>query len=54
MVLGLIFTGNLATAISIGGFEVFTKLALYFFHERSWARIRWGIIAGVARGSSCG
>ncbi len=46
MVLGLIFTGNLATAISIGGFEIFTKLALYFFHERSWARIRWGIIPG--------
>jgi len=21
-------------------------LALYFFHERSWARIRWGIIPG--------
>ena len=53
MVLGLIFTGSLATAISIGGFEVFTKVALYFFHERSWARIRWGIAPGVARGSSC-
>ena len=44
MVLGLVFTGNLATAISIGGFEIFTKLVLYFFHERAWARIRWGII----------
>jgi uncharacterized membrane protein len=46
MVLGFVFTGNLATAISIGGFEVITKLVLYFFHERYWARIRWGIIAG--------
>jgi uncharacterized membrane protein len=54
MVLGFIFTGSLATAISIGGFEVFTKVTLYFFHERSWARIRWGITAGVARDSSCG
>ena len=54
MLLGFIFTGSLATAISIGGFEVFTKLTLYFFHERSWARIRWGITAGVARDSSCG
>ena len=44
MVLGLVFTGNLATAISIGGFEVITKLVLYFFHERAWARIRWGVI----------
>ena len=48
MVLGFVFTGNLATAISIGGFEVITKLVLYFFHERYWARIRWGIIPGSA------
>ena len=46
MVLGLIFTGNLATAVSIGGFEIVTKLVLYFFHERAWARIRWGITPG--------
>ena len=45
MLLGLLFTGNLATAISIGGFEVLTKLVLYFFHERLWTRIRWGIIS---------
>ena len=48
MVLGLVFTGNLATAISIGGFEVFTKTVLYFFHERAWARIRWGVIPASA------
>ena len=48
MVLGLVFTGNLATAISIGGFEIATKLVLYFFHERAWARVRWGIIPGSA------
>ena len=46
MVLGYVFTGSLATAISIGGFEIFTKLVLYFFHERYWARIRWGVIPG--------
>ena len=48
MLLGLLFTGNLATAISIGGFEVITKLILYFFHERFWTRIRWGIISVTA------
>ena len=48
MVLGLVFTGSLATAISIGGFEVITKLVRYFFHERYWARVRWGIIPGGA------
>ena len=37
------FTGNLATAISIGGLEVITKLILYFGHERVWSRIQYGI-----------
>lgn len=37
------FTGNLATAISIGGLEVITKLILYFFHERAWSQIQCGI-----------
>ena len=43
MLLALIFTGNLATAISIGGVEVFTKLVLYFFHERIWLRVKFGV-----------
>ena len=42
MALGLIFTGNLGTAVSIGMFEVATKLVLYYLHERVWTRIRWG------------
>ena len=37
------FTGSLATAISIGGLEVITKLILYFFHERACSRIQYGI-----------
>ena len=43
MILALIFTGNIGTAISIGGFEVITKLVLYFFHERVWARVKWAM-----------
>ncbi len=41
--LAWIFTGNLATAVSIGGLEVITKLILYFCHERAWSRIQYGI-----------
>lgn len=44
MVLALIFTGNIGTAISIGGFEVITKLVLYYFHERAWSRVHWGML----------
>lgn len=44
MVLAWFFTGNIATAISIGGLEVFTKLILYFFHERIWSALPFGIV----------
>ncbi len=37
------FTGSVATAVSIGGLEIFTKLILYFFHERIWARLPFGL-----------
>ena len=43
MLLAWFFTGNIGTAISIGGLEVFTKLVLYFFHERIWAKLPFGI-----------
>jgi len=44
MVLAWFFTGNIATAMSIGGLEVFTKLILYFFHERIWSNLSFGIV----------
>lgn len=43
MLLAWFFTGNILTAISIGGLEVITKLFLYFFHERIWLRIPFGL-----------
>ncbi len=43
MLLAWFFTGSIGVAVAIGGFEVFTKLVLYFFHERLWARLRIGL-----------
>lgn len=43
MVLAYIFTGNIRTAISIGGLEVLTKLVLYYVHERGWLLVRSGL-----------
>ena len=40
------FTGSMATAVSIGGLEIFTKLALYYVHERVWSRLSFGIVPG--------
>ena len=44
MLLAWFFTGNIATAVSIGGLEIITKLILYFFHERIWSNIGFGIV----------
>jgi len=44
IVISYIITGKPTLALSIGGIEVFTKMALYFFHERLWNRINFGKI----------
>jgi uncharacterized membrane protein len=41
-VISLIVTGRLTIAGSIAGTELLTKIALYYGHERVWARIPWG------------
>jgi len=44
MLLGWLVTGNLKIGITIGGFEVVTKMILYFFHERVWYKyINFGL-----------
>jgi uncharacterized membrane protein len=35
-------TGKPSTAGLIAGVEVMTKIALYYFHERAWNKIKWG------------
>lgn len=37
-----IVTGQVKLALSIGVVELFTKMLLYFFHERIWNKINWG------------
>lgn len=46
--LALLFTRNIGTAFSIGTLEVFTKLFLYYLHERVWLRISFGLDHGDA------
>ena len=43
-VLGYLITGNAAWAGSIAGLEVLTKMVLYYFHERAWVHIGWGVV----------
>lgn len=42
VVIAYLVTGSLSVASSIGVIEVFTKLFLYYLHERVWNRISFG------------
>ncbi len=42
-ILALLFTGNLKVSAAIGGAEIFTKIMLYYLHERAWGRIGFGL-----------
>ncbi|MGM5485289.1 MAG: DUF2061 domain-containing protein [Nanobdellota archaeon] len=42
MVLVYIFTGSIELSVSLAVVEVFVKLLVYYFHERTWDRIKWG------------
>ncbi len=37
------FTHKLLISLSIGGLDGLIKLVFYYFHERSWNKISWGI-----------
>ena len=44
MMIAWLVTGKLDFAVTIGGVELFTKMFLYFLHERTWNRIKFGRI----------
>ncbi len=41
-IISFFLTGHAAIAFSIAGIEFFTKIVLYYLHERIWTKIRWG------------
>ncbi len=36
ILLVFIFTGNIAISTSVGALEVFSKILIYYIHERVW------------------
>lgn len=44
IIISWIVVGNLNFAVTIGGIELFTKMILYYFHERAWNRSSFGRI----------
>lgn len=41
-IISFLLTGNIKIALSIGGIEIFTKIILYYMHERIWNKIKLG------------
>ena len=41
-VISYIVTGKVVIAGTIAATEIFTKILIYYFHERAWALIPWG------------
>ncbi len=42
VIISWIVVGDINFAVTIGGVEVFTKMILYFFHERAWNKSNFG------------
>lgn len=42
--ISLVVTGKIDMAAAIVSIEVIVKIVIYFFHERIWGKIRWGLI----------
>lgn len=43
MLLGWVVTGSPMVGLTIGSFELFTKMLLYFIHERVWYKFDYGV-----------
>ena len=41
-IISFLITGKIKFALYISGVEVFTKISLYFVHERIWNKVRFG------------
>ena len=47
IVISWIVVGNINFAVTIGGIELFTKMLLYFLHERAWNKINFGRVKEI-------
>jgi uncharacterized membrane protein len=43
IILGWLISGDPLVGITIGSFEVVTKMILYFLHERIWYKLDFGV-----------
>ena len=46
-IISSIVTGHASWGATIASIEAFTKIALYYVHERAWGHVRWGLAKEV-------
>ena len=42
-VIAWVLTGDLLIGATIGSIEAIAKIFLYYFHERIWNKVKWGL-----------
>lgn len=48
--LSFLFTGSIGKALKIGGIELFTKIFLFYLHERIWGKLKYGTKEKIVNG----
>ena len=43
ILLGWAISGDVSIGLTVGGFELFTKMILYYLHERIWYKFKFGV-----------
>ena len=52
LIISFLITGKLKWALTISGVELFTKIGLYYVHERVWDKLSFGRIKELAKDRS--
>jgi uncharacterized membrane protein len=51
-VISYLVTGQAKWGVAIASVEALTKIFLYYFHERVWGHVRWGLAKEVTVSST--
>lgn len=49
MVVVYLVTGDLTLVASVGVVDVVAKVFFYYLHERTWGKVKWGVIGPEPR-----
>ena len=53
MTVVFVITGNLALVASVGIIDVTAKLFFYYLHERTWGKVKWGLVGTEPTFNKC-